>query len=91
MPAAPTYPTGTLEYPAGLLNLEYTLTNGQMFRWRRTRDGWWDAVRAGKMLRMRLASTSGDTDVFEFATFPGEPDEAFVRRYLRLDVDLEAL
>jgi N-glycosylase/DNA lyase len=91
MPAAPSYPTGTLEFPAGLLNLEYTLTNGQMFRWRRSRDGWWDAVSAGRMLRLRLASTTDQTDTFEFATYPGEPDADFARRYLRLSVDLETL
>lgn len=91
MPAAPAHPTGTLEYPAGLLNLEYTLSNGQMFRWRRTRDGWWDAVTAGRMLRIRLASSSDTIDVFEFDSYPSGPDSDFVRRYLRLDVDLEAL
>jgi N-glycosylase/DNA lyase len=91
MPAAPEFPTATLEYPAGLLNLEHTLTNGQMFRWRRSRDGWWDAVSRGTMLRIRLASTADGTDAFEYATFPGEPDEFFVRRFFRLDVDVESL
>ncbi len=79
----------TFTYPAGMLHLEYTLSNGQMFRWRQTKDSWWDAVIGSRMLRIRqVASDEEGSDRFEFYTFPGEPDEQFVRDFFRLDVDL---
>lgn len=78
-----------LTYPAGMLHLEYTLSNGQMFRWRQTKDGWWDAVTGSRMLRIRQVSDSQEgLDSFEYFTYPGEPDEQFVRDFFRLDVDL---
>ncbi len=81
-----------LEYPAGLLDLEYTLSNGQMFRWRKADGGWWDAVSGTRMLRIRkVEGSQPDTDGFEFQTYPEPNDLAFVRRFLRLDVDLPAL
>src|SRR5207237_2695918 len=79
----------TFTYPAGMLHLEYTLSNGQMFRWRQTKDGWWDAVMGARMLRLRqVVSDAEGLDRFEVYTFPGEPDAQFVRDFLRLDVDL---
>jgi N-glycosylase/DNA lyase len=83
---------GTFEYPGGLLHLEYTLSNGQMFRWRKTADGWWDAVTAGRMLRVREVE-NGDAEAgrFEYHTYPGGPDEALVREFFRLDVDLQPI
>src|SRR5512138_2125830 len=81
----------TITLPAGALNLEFTLTNGQMFRWRKTSDGWWDAVRAGQMVRIRRTEQAGEFDAFEYVTYPGEPDEGFVRSFLRLDVDLASI
>ena len=81
-----------LEYPAGQLHLEYTLSNGQMFRWRKADDGWWDAVSGSRMLRIRqVPGPQPDTDRFEFHTYPEPGDLAFVRRFLRLDVDLPPL
>jgi N-glycosylase/DNA lyase len=83
---------GVLEYPAGLLHLEYTLTNGQMFRWRQSADGWWDAATAGRAIRIRLVEANRDgIDRFEYQTFPGAPDSEVIARYFRLDVDLEEL
>src|SRR5438552_16337263 len=77
-------------YPAGMLHLEYSLSNGQMFRWRQTRDGWWDAVTGAQMLRIRqVASDEEGVDRFEFYTFPGDANEEFVRDFFRLDVGLE--
>jgi N-glycosylase/DNA lyase len=84
--------SGVLEYPAGLLNLEYTLANGQMFRWRQAADGWWDAVTGARMIRIR--PTGPDQvgfDRFEYQTFPGSADPDLVGAFFRLDVDLEAL
>src|SRR5437868_15489897 len=89
MANGPTPEPGILTYPAGMLHLEYTLSNGQMFRWRQTNDGWWDAVTGSRMVRIRQVESGQDgTDRFEFFTHPGEPDEAFVRDFFRLDVDL---
>ncbi len=88
MPEAQTSGVSVLEYPAGLLDLEYTLTNGQMFRWRKAEDGWWDAVTGARLLRIRQVEGA---DRFEYVTLPQPGDEAFVRRFLRLDVDLAAL
>jgi N-glycosylase/DNA lyase len=83
---------GVLEYPAGQLDLEYTLSNGQMFRWRKTDDGWWDAVSGSRMLRIRkIQGSESDTDRFEYHTYPQANDAAFVRTFLRLDVELPAV
>jgi N-glycosylase/DNA lyase len=81
----------TIRLPAGALNLQFTLTNGQMFRWRKGGDGWWDAVRARQVLRIRPVEQSDGFDVFEYVTYPGEPDERWLRAFLRLDVDLARL
>jgi N-glycosylase/DNA lyase len=83
---------GTLVYPKGLLNLEYTLSNGQMFRWRQTADDWWDAVTGDRLIRIGQVDSGDDgADTFEFYTYPGEPDEGLIRRFFRLDVDIEGL
>src|SRR4029079_10820646 len=76
----------------GLLNLEYTLSNGQMFRRRQTADGWWEAVTGDRLIRIRKVGSGDDgLDTFEFWTYPGEPDEEVILRFFRLDVDLEGL
>lgn len=83
---------GTLVYPRGLLNLEYTLSNGQMFRWRQTTDDWWDAVTGDRLIRIRkIDAGDASADTFEFYTYPGAPDEGVIRSFFRLDVDLESL
>ncbi len=82
----------TLFYPTGMLNLEYTLSNGQMFRWRRAGDAWWEAITGPTLIRIRQAGREGDRgDRFEFYIWPAERGEAFVSRFFRLDVDLPAL
>jgi N-glycosylase/DNA lyase len=92
MSANETKDAGTLQYPKGLLHLDYTLSNGQMFRWRQPPDGWWDAVTGDRLIRIRqLDNSATDFDSFEYFTFPGEPDAGLVERFFRLDVDLESL
>jgi len=84
--------SGVLDFPAGLLDLEYTLTNGQMFRWRHTADDWWEAVTANRLIRNRPTSLDHDGhDSFEFQTAPGDPDRSFLERFVRTDVDLAGL
>ncbi len=79
-----------LVLPSGQLNLEHTFTNGQMFRWRQTKDGWWDAVTDGKLLRIRQTEAqTASTDSFEYLTYPEPGDEAFLHTFLRLDVGLK--
>lgn len=79
----------TFTYPAGMLHIEYTLSNGQMFRWRKGNDGWYEAVSGSTLLRLRqVAGDDPQLDTFEYETLPQEADYAFVERFLRLDIDL---
>jgi len=65
-----------------LFHLGYTLDSGQVFRWQR--DGeWWRGVVGRRSLRLR--QEDGELVV------QGDADEAFLRRYFRLDDDLEAI
>lgn len=65
-----------------LFHLGYTLDSGQVFRWQR--DGeWWRGVVGRRSLRLR--QEDGELIV------QGDADEAFLRRYFRLDDDLEAI
>jgi len=75
------------------LDLEHTLVNGQAFRWRLDPDGWWSCILCDRsqttpsniLVRLRHDGNNilGTTDP------PGY--EAFVRDYLRLDIDLISL
>jgi N-glycosylase/DNA lyase len=65
-----------------LFHLEYTLDSGQVFRWSRTSE-WWSGVVGGRSLRLRQ---EGDRLIAD-----GDWDEGFLRRYFRLDDDLEAI
>lgn len=90
--AEDTAAVSVLECPTGSLNLEYTLTNGQIFRWRKTNEGWWDVVTASRLLRIRQVEDADvGTDRFHYYTNPEARDEEFVRRFLRLDVPLAPL
>jgi N-glycosylase/DNA lyase len=65
-----------------LFHLGYTLDSGQVFRWQR--DGeWWRGVVGRRSFRLR--QEDGELIV------QGDADEAFLRRYFRLDDDLEAI
>ncbi|MDW5561682.1 MAG: DNA glycosylase [Methanomassiliicoccus sp.] len=65
-----------------LFHLGYTLDSGQVFRW--SRDGeWWQGVVGDRSLRLRQ---KGNELLAE-----GEYDDTFLRRYFRLDDDLEMI
>lgn len=75
-----------LHYPGEYLNLTHTLTCGQAFRWRLDADGWWAAPVRGHVIRIRQAEPG-----FLWETLPGEPDQALIRDYFRLDGDINAI
>ena len=65
-----------------LLDLGYTLDSGQVFRW--ARDGeWWTGVVGQRSVRLRQRGSALDIE--------GDADQGFLRSYLRLDDDLEAI
>lgn len=74
-----------LRIPMPLLDLEATLDGGQAFRWRHI-DGGWEGILGNRWVR--LHTEAGDL-VAETATDPG--DAAWLRHYLGLDDDLEAI
>jgi N-glycosylase/DNA lyase len=61
-------------------SLDQTLGCGQVFRWERTKDGWWYGVVEGKVIKIRQDESNL---VFEGAK------TAFIRNYFSLDIDLE--
>lgn len=74
-----------LRIPMPLLDLEATLDGGQAFRWRHI-DGGWEGVLGNRWVR--LCTEAGDL-VAETASDPD--DGAWLRNYLGLDDDLEAI
>ena len=71
----------------GPFNLEHTLQSGQTFRWR-PKDGWHYGVVGRSVWKVRQARQGLD-----FSSYP-EPPEAirpYVRRYFRLDDDLNQI
>ncbi len=74
-----------LRIPMPLLDLEATLEGGQAFRWRHI-DGGWEGVLGDRWVRLH---TEAGVLVAETATDPG--DGAWLRHYLGLDDDLEAI
>jgi N-glycosylase/DNA lyase len=63
--------------------LDHTLASGQCFRWKRRADGWWVGVVGRTVVGIRQ-----DGDTFQWWTHPHAGDEALIRDYFRLDVDL---
>ncbi len=92
---------GEIVVPAGGLHLEYTLANGQCFRWRRDPAGksgapdaeYWHGIVGGRVVWLaRIPGTDGDTLRYRLAPAgDAEADAAWLRAYLRLDVDLPAV
>ena len=64
-------------------SLEYTLDSGQLFRWERKGE-WWSGVVPGGVLRLKQ-----EGDVLRCNASSDRLDSGFVRRYFRLDVDLD--
>jgi len=64
-------------------SLEYTLESGQLFRWQR-RGEWWLGAISGSALRIKQVG-----DLLRCTSASESLDGSFVRRYFRLDVDLD--
>lgn len=64
-------------------SLDDTLASGQCFRWKRRPDGWWAGV-----VRANVIGIKQDGDRFAWWTYPNSADEALIRDYFQLDVDL---
>jgi N-glycosylase/DNA lyase len=94
---------GNFRYPAGMLHLEYTLANGQCFRWRRdpakkgapAGEEHWQGIVAGRVIWLARAPNVADgEDEIRYRVLPaGDPatEAAWLRAYLRLDVDLAGI
>jgi len=75
-----------MEFTIGIgspFSLEYTLESGQAFRWQ-NKGGWWYGIVSGGVLKVKQ---EGDT--LRCVSSSDLIDSAFVRRYFRLDVELE--
>lgn len=75
-----------LQIPKHHLNLHFTLTCGQAFRWRHDREGWWAAPIRDKVIRVMEV----DEGVL-WETLPGGSDYELLANTFRLDVDIEHL
>lgn len=75
-----------LDYAHEYLNLTYTLTCGQAFRWKQDNEGWWAAPVKGKVIRVKEQDNG-----FLWETLPGKPDLALFNSYFRLDDDVPAI
>ena len=67
----------------GPFSLEYTLESGQLFRWAK-RGEWRLGVLSGGVIRLKQ-----DGDLLRCSSSSERLDGEFVRRYFRLDVDLD--
>jgi len=73
-----------LSSAAGPFDLASTLTCGQVFRWHGGEDGWWQGV-----IQDRAVWVRQETDALMVRS--SLPEEGSLRRYFRLDDDLEAI
>lgn len=78
--------SNALEYPKEYLNLTYTLTCGQAFRWKLDDEGWWSAAVGEKVLRVREADSG-----FLWETYPDNADDKLFYDYFRLQDDIAAI
>lgn len=77
---------GSLRVSEDELNLTHTLKPGQSFRWKEDSLGRWTGVVRGRVVRIWRVG-----EEVRYQIFPGGADDAFIRDYFRLDVDLGAL
>ena len=77
--------------PITQLHLEHTLACGQAFRWRLDRTGWWSCLLPGQEAGFVLVRLWQDREQIWYETSAGRRGLAFVRNYLRMDVDLPRL
>ena len=77
---------GKLDISPDELDLTHTLTPGQSFRWKMDSHGRWSAVVQRRVIRIWR-----EDEAIKYQVFPGGPDEALIRDYFRLDVNLASL
>ena len=100
-PDSPEPTAGEVLLPAGALHLERTLANGQCFRWRRDparkaappgEEHWQGIVGDRVVWLSRYPGATADRLAFRLLPAGGgAADAAWLRAYLRLDVDLPAI
>lgn len=73
----------TFSYNPDEFFLDHTLASGQCFRWRRQKDGTWIGVVDRSILGIRQ-----DGSTYTWWSYPDPVDEALIRDYFQLDVDL---
>ena len=72
-----------IDIPHDSLNLDYTLTSGQAFRWKKAEDGSWVGVIGHSVVRLRLAR-----DHLQWRARPDEDMTDALRDYFRLSEDV---
>src|SRR5690242_4007629 len=75
--------TRTFHYDPAEFSLDHTLASGQAFRWKRRADGCWLGVVGRSVIAIKQ-----DSDLFTWKTYPESGDEALIRDYFQLDVDM---
>ena len=72
----------TFRYNPAEFSLDHTLASGQAFRWKRSGDGLWLGVVGRSVVGIR------QDDLFSWQTYPDPDNEALIRDYFQLDVDM---
>lgn len=75
--------TTTFEYEPSEFSLDHTLASGQCFRWKRQANGSWVGVIGRSIVWIRQEGR-----LFSWQSYPQPLDDAHIRDYFQLDVDL---